>query len=75
MKFKCIHCDVEWGDGDPVKEGFSHGLCKRCLKLGLTETYRKRQKNEGYYDCFARSDGFCDQLNCSYRKICLEEKD
>jgi hypothetical protein len=73
MKFKCIHCHIEWGDGDPDLEGFSHGLCKKCLKLALSETYRKRQRTEGYQDCFATKNE-CDQYHCVYRKVCLEEK-
>ena len=72
MKFKCIRCDKEWGEGDH-EDFFSHGLCKGCLKIALTEIYRKRQREGGHFDCFARSTDFCDQLNCCYRNVCLEK--
>ena len=77
MKFKCINCGKEWGRGNPEKDGYSHGVCKKCLKLGLTEIYRKRQVEEGSFDCFAKSSGYCDRLDCKYRELCLymEERD
>lgn len=62
----------ETEDGN-CDDGFlSHGLCLDCLRLGLTEIYRNRQRLEGNPDCFAKSDTFCDQENCIYRNICLK---
>ena len=55
-------------DGDDF---YSHGLCAWCLKVCLTPIYRKRQVEEGNFDCFAKSAGFCDQQACKYREICL----
>jgi hypothetical protein len=71
MKYQCIRCNVEWGTGNPALDGYSHGLCAECLKLGLTPIYRKRQLEEGNFDCFAKSEGYCDQSNCRYKDICL----
>lgn len=71
MMYQCIKCRKTWGDGHPEKDGYSHGLCIPCLKDALTPLYRKRQAQEGNFDCFGKSSGFCDQLTCKYRKICL----
>ncbi|HOV86449.1 MAG TPA: hypothetical protein PLM79_08805 [Syntrophobacteraceae bacterium] len=71
MKFQCIRCHSSWGEGIPEEEGYSHGLCAPCLKEALTPLYRKRQISEGNFDCFGRSQGYCDQSACKYREICL----
>lgn len=34
---------------------------------------RKRQREEGNFDCFARaSSGYCDQTGCKYHDECVE---
>ena len=71
MKYQCIRCKITWGEGIPELEGYSHGLCLACLREALAPIYRKRQIEEGNFDCFARSTGFCDQIMCKYRRICL----
>lgn len=71
MKYQCIKCRVTWGEGTPELDGYSHGLCLYCLKEALTPLYRKRQMQEGSFDCFGRAEGFCDQYGCKYREICL----
>ncbi|MEN6483323.1 MAG: hypothetical protein ABFD98_00445 [Syntrophobacteraceae bacterium] len=72
MKFMCIRCEMTWGEGAPERDGYSHGLCAGCLKEALTPLYRKRQAEEGNFDCFGRASDFCDQETCKYRGICLE---
>ncbi|MHC1728976.1 MAG: hypothetical protein AB9866_23750 [Syntrophobacteraceae bacterium] len=72
MMYQCIKCGMTWGIGEPELDGYSHGLCLRCLKEALTPLYRKRQSLEGNFDCFGRSLGSCDQGACKYRRICLE---
>ncbi len=71
MKYQCIHCLKIWGEGTPEIDGYSHGLCSDCLKIALTPLYRKQQKQEGNFDCFAKASDFCDQYGCKYRTICL----
>jgi hypothetical protein len=39
----------------------------------LTALIRSIQRAEGNPDCFRRSPGYCDQLDCVWRKYCLEE--
>lgn len=71
MMYQCIRCRITWGEGRPEVDGYSHGLCLSCLKEALIPIYRKRQVQEGNFDCFARAAGFCDQDYCKYRTICL----
>jgi hypothetical protein len=72
MKYQCIKCLVTWGEGNPEDDGYSHGLCLICVKEALAPLYRKRQIEEGNFDCFARSAGYCDQSACKYRGLCLD---
>jgi hypothetical protein len=72
MMFQCVRCQVTWGEGNPEAEGYSHGLCFRCLKEKLTPIYLKRQREEfGSFECFGTAEDFCDQEKCTYREICL----
>lgn len=71
MMFQCIRCRITWGEGTPEVDGYSHGLCQPCLKEALIPIYRKRQVQEGNFDCFARASDYCDQELCLYRSICL----
>ena len=73
MMYQCIRCYDTWGNGSPELDGYSHGLCTRCLKEALTPLYRKRQAQEGNFDCFARASGYCDQPACKYRHICMQD--
>jgi hypothetical protein len=71
IKFQCIRCQTIWGEGEPERDGYSHGLCGLCLKEALIPLYRKKQAEEGNFDCFGKAQGFCDQCGCKYREICL----
>jgi hypothetical protein len=42
--------------------------------LNITELIRSIQRAEGNVDCFRRSQGFCDKLDCSWRRYCIEEQ-
>lgn len=70
MKTICIHCNeiIRPGHDDVY---CSSGLCIDCLIEALKPLYRKRQKREGYFDCFGTARGYCDQVECSYRRICI----
>ena len=39
----------------------------------LTALIRGIQRAEGNPDCFGRPLGDCDQLNCEWRRYCLQE--
>jgi hypothetical protein len=46
------------------------------VKKGLADLavlIRSIQKVEGHQDCFRRTRGSCEQLDCAWRKYCLEE--
>jgi hypothetical protein len=72
MKYQCIRCFKTWGEASGDDPFFSHGLCAACLKEALIPLYRKRQTEEGNFDCFGKASGFCDQQACKYRTVCLE---
>jgi len=42
--------------------------------LDLTALVRSIQYAEGLSDCFRRSQGSCDQVDCAWRKYCLDER-
>ncbi len=71
MMYQCIRCRITWGEGSPELDGYSHGLCVLCLRDALIPLYRRRQMQEGNFDCFGKATNFCDQYACSYRDICL----
>jgi len=43
--------------------------------LDITELIRSIQRADGNVDCFRRSEGFCDQLDCPWRRYCLENQE
>jgi len=43
--------------------------------LNIAELIRSIQRAEGNVDCFHRSDGFCDRLDCAWRHYCLEKQE
>lgn len=71
MIYQCINCEKQWGNNNNHIDEISHGLCKKCAKEKMIPYYRKQQIKEGNFDCFAKSDGYCDQSNCCYRYLCL----
>jgi len=75
MKFRCVKCQVAWGEGNPETEGYSHGLCLPCLRETLMPTVHRKQVREGNFDCFGSASVFCDQLICKYRGVCLHRPD
>lgn len=38
-----------------------------------TELIREIQRKEGNFDCYGTAVGDCDQLECSFRSLCLEK--
>ena len=42
-------------------------------KLKKVELVRAIQREEGYFDCFAKAyNGECDQTSCAWREDCLK---
>jgi hypothetical protein len=41
--------------------------------LDVTEFIRSIQRAEGNPDCFRKTNGYCDRLDCAWREYCLEE--
>lgn len=74
MLWNCIKCGKTWGD-EIDDDGFmSSGLCRDCCRELLIPTYRKRQRDQGFPDCFGKAGNYCDRTDCCYRKICLKEE-
>jgi len=71
MKYICVKCGIDWNDGDEI-DGPSHGLCKDCIIDTLTPKYRQKQLKEGYFDCFGKSCGYCQNIDCLYYSLCVE---
>jgi len=70
--YLCIKCGKSWESGDDDPDVTPSGsLCKPCLKECLIPLYRKRQAEEGNFDCYAKATNYCDQLGCKYRELCL----
>lgn len=44
---------------------------KSTAKFKKPELIRAIQRKEGNFDCFGTANGFCDQLDCFWRKDCL----
>ncbi len=39
------------------------------------ELIREIQRAEGNFDCFGTARGYCDQMDCCFRDLCLAEGD
>ena len=48
------------------------GVAKKDFS-DLTALIRSIQRVEGNPDCFGKPPGDCDELDCEWRKYCLEE--
>ncbi len=35
---------------------------------------REIQRQEGNFDCYAKTEGYCDQVECIFRESCISEK-
>lgn len=41
--------------------------------VDITKLIRSIQRAEGNPDCFGKANGHCDNMDCAWRKYCLEE--
>ena len=51
----------------------SHSCCPECLARSSSgEKFRAKQEKEGYSPCFGSArHGYCDQVGCKYRLLCI----
>lgn len=73
MVYSCIGCQTKWAtNGDDINEQIeiSHGLCQKCFSKQMIKIYRKKQLDEGNFDCYGKFITYCDQLDCKYRQYC-----
>lgn len=71
MTYQCINCKNFWVTNNESTKDISHGLCKNCARERLAPIYRNKQLLEGNFDCFGRANGYCDQMFCKYKELCL----
>jgi hypothetical protein len=50
------------------------GLGVNSFGKSKIDLIREIQSKEGNFDCYATSNGYCDQLGCIFRASCLSEK-
>ena len=71
--YVCIKCKKGWRieNGDYDDSIPSGTLCKPCLKESLVPIYRKRQIEEGNFDCFGKATDYRDQTQFKKSELCL----
>ena len=45
----------------------------RSVGISKAELIRAIQRAEGNFDCFGSAEQWCDQIECLYRDLCLEQ--
>jgi hypothetical protein len=68
MTYICIKCRKTWGNGGRSGD-YSGGLCEDCT----LKYVRKKQKNQGFDDCYKRAVEVCSRDDCSYWHLCNKE--
>lgn len=74
MKKVCINCHKTFGNGSDDIKTHTGSICDECMELckqRLIDMFRSRQIKEGNPDCFFRSFGYCDNINCVYYDACV----
>jgi len=74
LRVKCIKCGKEWHKESSISWGpddFTSSLCDICFREVISPIIHKKQLKEGNFDCFGRSEEYCDQLECKYREWCV----
>jgi len=76
LEMKCVKCGKIWDRVETRDEGteISGGLCSECAFEQVTFLYRRKQRAEGYPECFATAESYCDQEGCLYRDVCLSKR-
>lgn len=74
LGIRCIRCHKEWEKTSTISHGpngVSGSLCKSCFLEVVAPTIRKKQLEEGNFDCFGKAGAYCDQADCRHRSWCL----
>ena len=50
----------------------ARGLGLKSRNLKKVDLIRAVQVAEGHFDCFGRSEGYCDRWDCAWRADCLK---
>lgn len=73
LKYKCLLCEIEWGDPRATESDISHGYCPTCIQERYTSRIHKSQREAGYSDCFNRGRNNCPEGRCSFRSACQDD--
>lgn len=73
LKYECLRCHAQWGNTTAGDNDISHGICKKCLRELQKEKVWKRQRGEGFSDCYAKGYDDCTEYRCSFWTSCLDE--
>ena len=74
LRVKCVKCGKEWEKDSVIFWGpddFSSSLCNVCFIEVISPIIHKKQRKEGNFDCFGKSQAHCDQIQCKYRQWCF----
>jgi hypothetical protein len=74
LRVKCVKCGKEWQKESVISWGpndISSSLCNDCFREVISPIIRKKQLNEGNFDCFGTAGSYCDQSTCKYKPWCL----
>jgi hypothetical protein len=74
LRVKCVKCGKEWQKESVISWGpddISSSLCNACFREVISPIIRKKQLNEGNFDCFGTAGSYCDQSACKYKQWCL----
>lgn len=75
VSFECTECEISktFTTNWPLKEVDAIlGLCPDCFGDVMVAKIRAIQRAEGNFDCFCKSEAFCDQYLCKFRTNCLK---
>ena len=75
LRVKCIKCGEEWEKNSSISWGsddYTSSLCDTCFREVISPIIRRKQRNEGNFDCFGKAMCYCDQSDCRYQKWCLQ---
>jgi hypothetical protein len=72
LKYQCLSCGNQWGNPLANDDNISHGFCQQCVQDRQKEKIRKRQRESGFSDCYARNYSDCTEFICEFRSTCMD---
>ena len=73
LKYKCLLCEIEWGDPRATEFDISHGYCPTCIQKRYTNRIHKAQREAGTSECFNRGYNNCPEERCCFRSACQDD--